>query len=80
MKKIIITVSGYTSSQRLKNLLLRAKIKAKQIKLDNTQEGLGCVHGIEISERDFYPAVVIMRENKINYSILSERGEKMNYE
>lgn len=76
MKKIIITVTGYTSSQKVKNLLLRAKIKARQVKLENGEKGLGCVHGIEIYEKDFYPAVVIMRENKIEYSLLSERGEK----
>lgn len=71
MKKCTVIVEGYTRAIRLRNLLTRAKIKSRQIKLDNTDKKAGCAHGIELLEEDFFSAVVIMKENGIPYSLLN---------
>ena len=50
---------------KLRRMLLRAGIKSKLVKVVQK----GCAHGIEIDRADFYNAVVVMKENGINYSV-----------
>ena len=69
MNNIIVTVGSVTYAMKLRKLLLREGIQSRLVKVDNTTEGKGCSHGVEISESDFYSAVVIMKENRIAYSV-----------
>ena len=63
---MIVTVGSVTYAAKLKKLLYRAGIQSKLIK--SAVDG-NCVHGVEIESSDFYKAVVVMRENQIEYSI-----------
>ena len=69
MKSTKIIVGSQTIAIKLKKLLARERIGAMIIKLDNTDKNTGCAYGIEIDSSDLYAAVVIMRENNIDYSI-----------
>lgn len=69
MNKIIVTVGSVTYAIKLRRLLIRDGIEARLVKVDNTAEKTGCSHGVEISGDDFYRAVVIMKENQIEYSV-----------
>lgn len=69
MNKIIVTVGSQTLAIKLKRLFAHAGIPSRPVKLDNSLKMNGCVHGLEISNRDLFSAVVIMRENKIVYWI-----------
>ena len=70
--KIRIIVGPITYAIKLRKLLLRAKINAALIKLDNTDDNIGCSHGVIISERDLYTAIVILKQNGINYKIRND--------
>ena len=74
MKSIIVTVGSVTFALKLQKLFLRAKIRSKLVKVDNTRTENGCTHGLEIRESDFYQAVVIMKSNGINYSVYNQNG------
>ena len=74
MKSIIVTVVSVTFALKLQKLFLRAKIRSKLVKVDNTRTENGCTHGLEIQESDFYQAVVIMKSNGINYSVYNQNG------
>ena len=67
MNNIVISVGAVTYAIKLKKLLLRNKIYARIVKVEN--DNGGCTHGVEINEEDFYHAVVIMKENAIAYTI-----------
>ena len=69
MNKTTIIIGSVTQAIKLKKLLLRAGIDSIVVKVDNNENGKGCSHGVEISSLDFYQAVVVMRENNINYSV-----------
>ena len=69
MNKTTIIVGSVTQSIKLRKLLNKERIGARVIKVDNTENKAGCSHGVEISSADFYRAVVIMRENNINYLV-----------
>lgn len=73
MKKITVTVGSVTYAIKLRKLLLREGIASRLVKVDNTEDKTGCSHGVEISGEDFYKAVVIMRENGIDYSVYKSR-------
>ena len=69
MNDIIITVGSVTYAIKLRRLLLRGGVRSKLVKIDNSNRNLGCNHGVRIGADDFYRAVVIMRENRIPYSV-----------
>ena len=69
MNKTTIIVGSVTQAIKLRKLLLKVGIGSRTIKVDNTENGKGCSHGVEILSDDFLKAVVIMRENNINYSV-----------
>ena len=69
MNSTIVTVGTVTYAIKLRRLLLRAGIRSKLVKVDNTNTEGGCSHGIAINESDFYPAVVVMKSNGIKYSV-----------
>ena len=74
MNSIIVTVGAVTYAIKLRRLLLRAGIRSKLVKVDNTRTENGCTHGVRIDERDFYSAVVVMKSNGVNYSVYTGSG------
>ncbi|MBR5144573.1 MAG: DUF3343 domain-containing protein [Clostridia bacterium] len=74
MRKIIIVVGSITYAIKLRKLLTRVGIDASLIKVDNPNGGIGCIHGVEIPINDYYTAVVIMRDNNIDYSVYNSKG------
>ena len=73
MNKTTVIVGSVTYAIKLKKLLRRVGIEATIVKHDNNENNLGCTYGVSIPESDFYSAVVIMKENNINYSVLRAR-------
>ena len=71
MKKTTVTIGSVTYAIKLRKLFMRAGIESKLVKVAGEKSG-GCTHGVEIDESDFYRAVVIMRENGIEYSVYNE--------
>lgn len=69
MKKTTVTLDSVTYAIKLRKLLSRAKIKSRLIKVSDGAKMGGCAHGVEFDEEYFYDAVVIMKENGINYSL-----------
>lgn len=68
MKKIIVTVGSVTYAIKLKNMLSRKGIRSSLVKVEDNK-GSGCIHGVELDAADFLAAVVIMKENGVNYSV-----------
>ena len=73
MNNIIVTVGAVTYAIKLKKLLSRGGVQSKLVKVEKIDGALGCAHGVEIMERDFLKAVVIMKENAIEYSIHKDK-------
>ena len=69
MIKVRISVGSVTMTMKLRKLLTRAKIPSRLIKLNISEDNIGCTNGVEIYERDFYSAVMIMRDNGIAYKL-----------
>lgn len=69
MNNITVTVGTVTYAIKLRKLLLRAGIRSKLVKVDNTRTENGCTHGVMIDEGDFYRAVVVMKSSGVNYSV-----------
>ena len=69
MKKTTVTLDSVTYAIKLRKLLSKAKIKSRLIKVSDGAKLGGCAHGVEFDEEYFYDAVVIMKENGINYSL-----------
>ena len=69
MIKVRISVGSVTTTMKLRKLLTRAKIPSRLIKLNFSEDHVGCTNGVEIYERDFYSAVMIMRDNGIAYKL-----------
>lgn len=69
MKKTTVTLDSVTYAIKLRKLLSKAKIKSRLIKVSDGAKMGGCAHGVEFDEEYFYDAVVIMKENGINYSL-----------
>ena len=60
--------SSMTYANKAKRLLLRANIQSKLIKLTADDDG-GCVHGVSVSEIDYYDSVRIFREAGLEYKV-----------
>ena len=69
MNNITVTVSSVTYAIKLKKVLSRGGIQSRLVKIDDKKGKLGCINGVTISKNDFLAAVVIMKENGIDYSI-----------
>ena len=63
---MIITVGSITYATKLKKLLYREGIKSTLVK---SEVDGNCVHGVKIENKDFYSAVVLLKENNIAYSV-----------
>ncbi len=75
MKNLTLTVGSVTYAIKLRKLLARDGIKSRLVKVDNTLNKNGCSHGVEILENDFYRAVMIMKENNIEYSLYKPKND-----
>ena len=73
MNNITLTFSSVTSSLKVRRLLSRENIESKLVKVESNSESGGCVNGVEIGERDLYRAVLVLRENGIEYSVYKAR-------
>ena len=74
MNKITVILGGVTYAMKLKKLLLREGISSKPIKLSDAEAYKGCVYGVEIDRTDFLRAVVIMKQNGIEYSVRNKEA------
>lgn len=54
---------------KLKKLLSKGGIISKLIKVEDKEGIMGCLHGVRISNSDLLRAIVIMRQNDVEYSI-----------
>ena len=73
MNNIIVTVGAVTYAIKLRKLLSRGGIQSKLIKVEDVHGRIGCIHGVELNKADFLSAVVIMKENGINYSVYEKK-------
>lgn len=73
MNKTTITVGSVTYAIKLRKLLIKAGIGSRLVKVDNTSLNKGCSHGVEILDSDFYQAIVIMKDNGIEYSVYNKQ-------
>jgi len=62
-------VGTVTQALKCRKLLSKSSIQSKLIKIDSSNEKSGCTYGIEISKANFYSAVIILRQNRIDYSL-----------
>lgn len=69
MKNTVITVGSITYAMKLRKLLTKEKIGSRLVKLENSNDNMGCVHGVEINPADLFSAVGILKKNNIKYSI-----------
>ena len=69
MNNVIITVGSVTYAIKLKKLLAREGIKSSLVKKESAN---GCTHGVELAEADFLAAVVVIRENGIEYTVFNK--------
>ena len=69
LNNITVTVSSVTYAIKLKKLLSRGGIQSKLVKVEDKEGKSGCLNGVTINNSDFLSAVVIMKENKIDYTI-----------
>ena len=71
-----LTVGSVTYAIKARRLLLHAGIRAKVVKTVSDGTGSGCTHGIVIPSSRFFDAVVILKENGIDYALLGSGGKK----
>ena len=69
MNYITIYVDSVTYAIKLKKLLSRNGIESRLIKVEDKKGLSGCLHGVTINRSNFLNAVVIMKENNIDYTI-----------
>lgn len=73
MNNIIVTVGAVTYAIKLRKLLSRGGIQSKLVKVEDVEGRLGCIHGVELRKTDLLSAVVIMKENRIEYSVYERK-------
>lgn len=69
MEEIIFTFPSFTYANKARRLLQRAELTASPIKLGPIESGNGCAHGLSIPHRDYYSAVRLLLENRIEYGV-----------
>ncbi len=69
MKTILLSLQSATYAVKAKRLLNRSNVSARLVKLDGTKSENGCTHGIEIDHNDFYNAVMILKNENIEYFV-----------
>ena len=74
MDNTTLTVGSVTYAIKARRLLLHAGIRARTVKVEGGERGVGCAHGIVIPSSRFFDAVVILKDNGIGYSLLGDGG------
>lgn len=70
MQTRVITVGSVTYAIKLRRLLSANGIQSRQVKISVRDKG--CVNGVEINEGDIYTAVMLLRENNIDYTVQND--------
>jgi hypothetical protein len=71
MKKIIITTGSVTYATKAQRLLSKININSRLVKIDSNISSNGCTHGIEINYHDFMNAVGKLKENNIQFNVIT---------
>ena len=66
---MILAVDSVTFAMKAKRLLMREGIRAEAVKI--TANSDTCAHGIRISDGDILDAARVLREGRINYTVLN---------
>ena len=66
-----IAIGSVTYAMKVRKLLLREGIQSRLVKVDNTADGKGCSHGMELNEGDFFSAIMIIKRNGIAYTLIN---------
>ena len=69
LNSTIVTVGTVTYAIKLRKLLLREGIRSKLVKVDARENKSGCIHGVEVENKDFYHVISILKSNGISYSV-----------
>ena len=73
MNKITVVVGSVTYAIKLRRMLSRSGVEARQVKVDNFSGGVGCSHGVEIDERELYSVIFILRDLGVEYTLINSR-------
>lgn len=76
MNTTTVTVESVTYAQKIKRLLEKRSIRSKLIKNSGDKSGNGCAFGIRIDSRYLYDVVSILKENGINYTVITDTPKK----
>ncbi len=74
MNTTVLTVGSVTYALKARKLLLRGGIQAKLVKVNGNNIGTGCNHAVEVDAEDFYSAAVILKENRVAFSVYSGKN------
>ena len=69
MKNIAIGVESITVAIKARKLLREEKIHSRISRGAAIREHIGCEYALEISERDFFSAVAVLRRASISYRL-----------
>ena len=70
MKTLLLSVQSATFAFKAKKVFNRNNINCRIVKLDASKSKNGCTHGIEIAESDFWGAIMMLKKENIDYSVL----------
>ncbi|MBR3806629.1 MAG: DUF3343 domain-containing protein [Clostridia bacterium] len=71
MNEVIFTFDSVTYANKAKKILSRAGVQSKLIKLSDSNESGGCIHGLSVSKEGYYTAVKALREIGVSYRVRS---------
>ncbi len=69
MNNVTFSFSSLTYASKAKKIFTRANIQSKLIKLSGEN---GCTHGLLVFEKDYYDAILLLRELDIGYRIIRD--------
>ena len=70
MNNPIFALDSPTRAIKARHLLVKSKIEARIVKLD--EKGKGCTHGVQVKEEDMMSAVAVLRSGGIRYTLRYE--------
>lgn len=76
MKTIIFTVGAVTYAIKARRLLTKTGIRSKLVKLNAERTAGGCIYGIEVSDKDYYSTIAVLKEAQIGYTIWGPEVKK----
>ena len=73
MKTSIVTVKTITLGLKGRKALAAKGIKSNIVKIDYSKTESGCHYGLRFNERDYYGAILALKENGIEYGVYKEK-------